>query len=106
MVERRPHLLNMGSMNPDSLMQLLARHPKLFRPVVNIGRHLRIDLLRIMRTLLRLYMLRVWRPSFRLLNFFMFMRPCRIWMRHRFIPLFAFPQLDARIPTRAGHASK
>ena len=54
-VVMRKGLANLGdmrAMNPNRLMQLLPRDMKLLRPIVNIGRELRIDLMWIMRALL------------------------------------------------------
>jgi len=101
MLQRSANLLHMRTMHADRLMQLIARHTKLLRPVMNIGRHLRINLLRIMRAFLRLDVLRMRGTCFRLLNFFMLVRPCRILMRHIFIPLFVFLKLDAEVMTEA-----
>lgn len=105
MIQRRANLLHMRTMHADRLMQLIARHTKLLRPVMNIGRHLRINLLRIMRAFLRLDVFRMSGANFRLLDFFMLVRPCRIWMRHVFIPLFVFHRLDAEVVMQVIDAS-
>ncbi|MBB5327566.1 hypothetical protein HDF14_001171 [Edaphobacter lichenicola] len=46
-------------------------------------------------------MFRMSGANFRLLNLFMLVRPCGIWMRHVFIPLFVFHRLDAEVVVQA-----
>ena len=48
-MKRRAHLVDMGAVAPDRLMERLAANAKLLRPVGDVGAHLGIDDLGVVR---------------------------------------------------------
>ena len=89
-VEGGADLFDVGAVDADGFVELVAGNAKLLSPIVDIGRHLGIDLFRIVGTGLGLSVLGVGSAKFGLLNFFVLMRACWIGMRHWFVPLFTF----------------
>jgi hypothetical protein len=43
-MQRSPNLLNMRAMSPNSFVELVTGHAEGLRPIVDVGRHLGVDL--------------------------------------------------------------
>jgi hypothetical protein len=58
------HFLSVGSMGADRFVELVAGHTKLLGPICDVGGHLGVDLLRVVRTFDVFLMGGVWFVSF------------------------------------------
>jgi hypothetical protein len=88
-------LFDVGAVDADGFVELCAGDAKLFRPVGDVGRHLRIDLFGVVGACVSFGVLGVGGAELRLLDFFVFVRARLIGVRHWFVPLSGFPRLDA-----------
>jgi hypothetical protein len=58
------HFLSVGSMGADRFVELVAGHTELLGPICDVGGHLGVDLLRVVRTFDVVLMGGVWFVSF------------------------------------------
>jgi hypothetical protein len=93
-VEGGADLFDVGAVDADGFVELVAGDAELFGPIVDVGGHLGVDLFGVVGTCLGFSVLCVGSAKFGLLDFFVLVRACGIGMRHWFVPLFLFLLLN------------
>jgi hypothetical protein len=102
-VEGGTDLFDVGAVDADGFVELVAGDVELFGPVMDVGRHLGVDLFRVMGAGLGFGVLGVGGAEFGFLDFFVLVRFGVVGVRHVFGPLFSFFRLDAGRVSRLAH---